>query len=290
VEPMRIKILAADSMGVRSLATVVETSDARIAIDLGASLAPRRYGLPPHEVEYERLESMLGVIREELADSDVAVITHYHYDHYLPHPDDAELYRGKLLLVKDPRHNINRSQAIRSWRFLKVNGVQEKASRVISADGASIELGETRLLFSPPVPHGEPGTKLGNVLMLLIVEGDTRLAFTSDVQGPIDDNALSILLRWRPTHIILGGPPTYFAGYKVSRDAVEHGLYNMSKLSRLPSLRCMVVDHHLLRDLGYRSYIERYTTGSSGRICTAAEYMGVPVQQLEARRRELWGK
>jgi len=282
-------VLAAESMGVRSMATVVETRDARIMIDPGASLAPRRYGLPPHEAEYRRLEEKLEIIRGEMRDSDIIVITHYHYDHYLPSPDDSELYRGKLLLVKDPRHNINRSQAVRAWKLFKLNGVADKASQIIVADSRILEFGGTRLVFSYPVPHGEPGTKLGFVIMVLIEDSEGRFAYTSDVQGPIDDDAYSLLAAWKPSMILLGGPPTYFAGYKVSRESVERGLRNMSKVSRIPSLQSLIVDHHFLRDLDYKRYMEEYLVGGAPAL-TAAEYMGRPIEQLEARRRELWGR
>jgi len=44
---MRVIPLAADSLGVRSMATYVEAGGLRLLIDPGATLAPRRYGLGP---------------------------------------------------------------------------------------------------------------------------------------------------------------------------------------------------------------------------------------------------
>ena len=44
---MRVMPLAADSLGVRSMATYVEAGALRLLIDPGATLAPRRYGLDP---------------------------------------------------------------------------------------------------------------------------------------------------------------------------------------------------------------------------------------------------
>jgi len=55
-------MLAADSTRVRSLATIVNTRGVRLGIDLGASLAPRRYGLPSHELELKAPERALGRI------------------------------------------------------------------------------------------------------------------------------------------------------------------------------------------------------------------------------------
>ena len=48
---MRVMPLAADSLGVRSMATYVEAGALRLLIDPGATLAPRRYGLDPAPAE-----------------------------------------------------------------------------------------------------------------------------------------------------------------------------------------------------------------------------------------------
>ena len=291
VGALRIRMLAADSMGVRSLATVVEAGGLVVGLDLGASLAPRRYGLPPHELELRRLEESLEEAERWLTESHVVVITHYHYDHYMR--DRPELYKGKMLLVKDPRNNINRSQAIRSHVFLKKKGVEEIA-RVEPADGRAFEVEGVRIEFSPAVWHGEPGTKVGRVIMARIVTEDGVVVYTSDVQGPGDPEALRILLEWsepRPDIVILGGPPTYFAGFKVPVAAVESGLRMMLEVVEKVRPRVLVVDHHLLRDLRYAERIQEHieAAGRLGvRLVTAAELMGRPVEQLEARRRELW--
>jgi len=291
VGALRVRIVAAESMGVRSLATVVEAGGLVVGIDLGASLAPRRYGLPPHEVEWRRLEEALSESARWLEESHVVVISHYHYDHYMR--DRPELYRGKLLLVKDPSRNINRSQAIRSYVFYRKKGVGEQA-RVEAADGGSFEVEGVRFEFSPPVWHGEPGTRVGRVIMVRIVSDDGVVVFTSDVQGPGDPEALEVLLGWsepRPDLLVLGGPPTYFAGFKVPVRAVESGLSMMLEVIRRVRPRVMVVDHHLLRDVNYEEKIRvhREAAREAGvRLVTGAELMGRPVELLEARRRELW--
>ena len=289
---MKIKLIAFDSMGVRSMATVVETSDVKIFIDPGASLAPRRYGLPPHPLELEELSYRLDLIRRELEDSDIVVISHYHYDHYLYHSEDIDYYRGKILLVKHPEQNINRSQRIRAYVFFKKNNVVEKARQIEYADGRTFKYGDTVITFSEPVPHGDDGTPLGYVLMTLIVGDGERFVHTSDVQGPISNRALEILLQWKPSEIVLCGPPTYFAGYKVPVEVVEKGLENMKKLVQEIKMKRLVVDHHFLRDIDYRSKMKdllEIATAQSTIVETAAEYMGFNVRQLEAYRRDLWG-
>ena len=284
---MKIRVLAADSMGVRSIATVVEACGYVIGIDLGAALGPRRYGLPPHPLEYRRLEESLERVLKWIRESHIIVITHYHYDHYVR--DAPGEYTGKILLVKDPVRDINRSQRIRAYRFLKKSGLEDKAT-VEYADARSFKFGSLRLEFSEPVWHGEPGTKLGKVLMVK-VECDGRVfVYASDVQGPIDVKALNVLRSWRGDVILMDGPPTYFAGYKVSHEAVRAGLDNMLDLVKIVG-DTLIVDHHLVRDLGYREKISRHIDEASSRrvrLVSAAEYMGVEEEPLEAMRKMLW--
>lgn len=52
---MHIEPLSFDSMGTRSMCTYIETEDMRIVIDPGVSLAPKRYGLPPHDREKRKM-------------------------------------------------------------------------------------------------------------------------------------------------------------------------------------------------------------------------------------------
>jgi len=48
---MQIDIIGAESLGVRSLCTVVKTRDHNIVIDPGIALGFRRYGLLPHPIQ-----------------------------------------------------------------------------------------------------------------------------------------------------------------------------------------------------------------------------------------------
>jgi len=53
---MKIIPLAADSLGVRSMATYVEAGATGLLIDPGATLAAARYGLPPSQEEWDALK------------------------------------------------------------------------------------------------------------------------------------------------------------------------------------------------------------------------------------------
>ena len=285
---IRLKILAADSMGVRSMATVVEVGGVKIAIDPGVSYAPRRYGLPPHPRELKRLEEKKNLIYQELLDTDIIVITHYHYDHYLYHDEEAEYYEGKILFIKDPRNNINVSQRIRAHRLLKKMGVENLAKELHILDNRSYEIDKGfHIIGSPPVPHGAEGSKLGYVDMVMIECCDERIVHASDVQGPISKQALKILEEWEPTLLFISGPPTYFAGFKVDEKIVQEGMLNLVTIAR--RVEVLIADHHFARDLQYPRYLEDLRSINT-RAMSAAEFMGAPIELLEAQRKELWEK
>ncbi|MGC9209900.1 MAG: hypothetical protein ACP5FT_01330 [Acidilobus sp.] len=289
--PFKVSVLAADSMGVRSLATLVDACGTLIGLDLGASLAPRRYGLPPHELELKALERAMESIREAISEAEGITITHYHYDHFVR--DEPQLYAGKRLFVKHPTQDINWSQRLRARRFLLQQGVEKSAS-VSYADSASFTLGSASLEFSEPVWHGEPGTPVGRVLMVKVSCGDEHVIFASDVQGPADPAAVQRLTSWAGARVlIISGPPTYFAGFKVPVEAVQAGLDGLRQLVRARVAETIVVDHHLLRDLNFSERLrDHYELARQVgvRLVNAAELMGVELNQLEARRRELWGR
>ena len=111
---MIIKPLASESLGVRSMATYVETNDCRILIDPSAALGPKRYGLSPHQKEkvalFETKEKIAAIAKK----CDILAISHYHYDHYDP---NESFYKGKQVFAKDISKNINKSQKERGNNF-----------------------------------------------------------------------------------------------------------------------------------------------------------------------------
>src|SRR5213083_3408088 len=77
--PMKITPLAADSLGARSMATLVETPDVTVLIDPSVRLAPYRYDLPPHELEEDRMRALWRGIRDASKKADILTVSHYHY-------------------------------------------------------------------------------------------------------------------------------------------------------------------------------------------------------------------
>ena len=285
---MKIKPLAFDSMGVRAMATYVET-DNNILIDPGAALAPNRYSLPPHSLELAKLKELSGNIEEYMAESDILVISHYHYDHYFPY--DSNLYRFKILLLKDHKNNINHSQRDRSQKFMYL--IDHLPKRIEASDSREFKFKETEIKFSPPMHHGAINSKLGFVVMTSISYENEKLIHASDVQGPDVDETAEWIIAENPDTLIISGYPTLFIGWMLPQQGLIKSNENLIKILNETKVKTIILDHHLVRDLNYRDKIKDvlFEAEKLGKkIMTAAEFSGIENEFLEARRKELYGK
>jgi hypothetical protein len=291
--------LAGDSLGVRSMATFVETPDVRILLDAGVSLGPR-FRLLPHPAEYRVLKKARARLREAAQEAEVLTVSHYHFDHYTAtwprleatwtwsHRGEAEaLYQGKRLLVKDYRSKINFSQRQRGYLFHRI--AAEFAGSIEVADAREFKIAGTTINTTEPLPHGEEDTQLGYVLAIHIKAQGESLLFAPDLQGPIAESSLKLLLSLRPDTLIIGGPPLYLEGFRIPKEAVARGIRHLEVLaSKIPLI---LLDHHLLRDergLDVVARVRAVADEAGNSVVTMAEYLGLQPQLLEARRRELY--
>lgn len=298
--PKQIKVVpvAEESLGVRSMCTYVETADTKILLDAGASLAPNRLGYPPHPREYQALAECRKRISETAQKADVITISHYHFDHHTPSYVDwftnwsspkaaQEIYKGKFVITKSFRSVVNASQRRRGWMFKKTGG--SHASRLETADGRTFNFGETTLSFSEPVFHGPENSELGWVVMAFIDFLGEKVVFASDVQGPMCASTLEAILAEHPQLLILGGPPTYLAGFRVRGDYVEMGIRNLRSL--VETVPTTIMGHHALRDEKWRSHFQPIFDAAAeagNTVLTAAEFLGKENNLLEFRRRQLF--
>lgn len=81
---MELIPIGEESLGVRSMCIYVETRDVRILFDAGMSLAPRRFGLPPHQKELERAREVRAQVTRMAESADLITVSHYHRDHFTP--------------------------------------------------------------------------------------------------------------------------------------------------------------------------------------------------------------
>ena len=278
---MDIKPIAFDSMGVRSMATVVETKDCSLFLDPGAALGPSRYGLPPTAQEEQELREVREEIEKAAIKAEVLTISHYHYDHYMP---ESKIYKDKIVYAKDTENNINKSQKERGNRF-REHAKDLCELKVMDSD--SFNKGKTKVEFSPPFPHGPEGIRLGFVIMTTVKEGNDALLHASDVQGPVSIEARDYITNQKPTVLIMDGPPAMFLGWKFSKKNLEAADENLSRIIHETDTE-VVLDHHLLRSLDYKKYMPK--TYATNKVKTAAEYLGQKNKMLEARRKELTKK
>ncbi len=250
------------------MAAVLKTPDVKIFFDPGLSLAPRRYGLPPHPVEMEAASQLREKILLEVEDADIVTISHYHRDHYTPPYESKfehttentflEIYSGKTILAKDYTHNINYNQRKRAYVLFKK--LDDKVKEIVFADNREYIIGETRIeAFLSP--HGAEDSKLGWVLGFLVkVYNKPVVMYLPDVQGPISQNVLKKVLEIKPHLLVVGGPPTYLSGTKVKQKDVLKGLQNLKTLVHELKRegRQIVISHHLLRDKEWTEILSQY--------------------------------
>jgi predicted metallo-beta-lactamase superfamily hydrolase len=280
---MKIIPIASDSLGIRSMATYVETKDCKILIDPSAALGPKRYGLPPHQKELEALDKTKKEIAEIAEKCDILTISHYHYDHYDP---DERFYKGKKVLAKDISNNINKSQNQRGTKFKEI---VENICDLIYCDDSKHKIRETEIILSPPFFHGPENVRLGYVIMTTVDDGQKKILHASDVQGPVTKTAKNYIINQKPDLIIMDGPPSIFLGWKFSMKNMQDASDNLVEI--IETLDCdIILDHHLLRDIRFKEvFPEPYKIGGK-QVKTFAEYLGKENNTLEAQRKKLWGK
>ncbi len=278
---MKIEPIASDSLGVRSMATYVETDDCKIFIDPSAALGPKRYHLPPSKEEIDALNFFKEKISKKASECDVLTISHYHYDHFDP---DESFYDGKKVFAKDINKNINKSQKNRGSDFKK--NISKKCD-LIYADGKGYSFGETNIRFSPSFFHGPENVRLGYVIMTTIDDGEKRLTHASDVQGPVVKKTADYIIKLNPDVLIMDGPPTLFLGWRFSSQNLLDAANNLNRIIR--ETNCdVILDHHLLRDLKYKKRFSDPYNKFGKKIKTFAEYLGEKNNTLEAHRKELY--
>lgn len=298
---IKVTPLATESLGVRSMCTLVETPDVSMLLDAGISLCPYRFNLPPHPIEFQTINRLRQTIADAADKCTMITISHYHFDHHTPSYEDwvvnwtendktaRQIYHNKTVLVKNAKENINANQRQRAWMFQKTAG--KHAKNVSSADGKTFSYGKTKVSFSEAVAHGLERPISGWVIMSTITYGDEKFMHAPDVQGPMSTRTTELILTEKPSVIMLGGPPFYLAGFRVEQKQLDGGVKNLERI--IEEVPLTIVEHHALRDEFWQSKIKKVfdkaeVTGH--RIITAAEYVGRENVFLEAKRKQLFNE
>uniref|UniRef100_A0A7C2BD50 MBL fold metallo-hydrolase n=1 Tax=candidate division WOR-3 bacterium TaxID=2052148 RepID=A0A7C2BD50_UNCW3 len=274
-------IIGAESLGVRSMCTLVKTRNRLILIDPGVALAPLRFSLPPHPLELKRAEEIRHQILSLLPEVTDIVISHFHGDHApLLEPDPSQIPLSEFkkglgrtrIWLKSTAGNTRLMQN-RHEQF-----ISELRSLVMMAEGHT----EPGLEFSPPVLHGQMGR--GTVMMTRVSDGETTFVHASDIQL-LDSAAVDLIISWQPDIVFVDGPPVYLRD-TITEEMNSRALENGIRLARHTGT--LIIDHHLLRSPSGPEWLNRIekTTGTS--TITAAHWEKKEPLLLEAGRRRLY--
>jgi predicted metallo-beta-lactamase superfamily hydrolase len=285
---MEVKLVAFESMGVRSMCTYVRTSDIAVLIDPGVA-CHNRSGIRPHPIEYEILVKKRAEILSLSRETDVFVISHYHIHHHSPQRIDLgttfstkaladEINKDKILLCKDPRKNIVEIQRKRGLQFHRDYGTRSPRYEV--CDGRDFVFGRTRVSFSQPLWHGPEGSSQGYVLGTRISDEEETIVHASDVQL-LERGCVDWMLGQEPDLVITAGPPL-FDPERIKGNERSTALGFLGELSH--HVPHVVVDHHLLRARDWQEFLIEVKNG----VMCAAEHEGVTPLPLESRRSSLY--
>lgn len=281
---MKVTYPAADSLGVKSMCVHVKTDDCDVVIDPGIASEGENFPAPFKEkvrlhLKYKRK------IEAAAKDARFIVITHYHWDHAVPERNES-VYRGKILLAKNPNENINKHQRAGAARFFEtIKGLPEE---VRFADGKKFLFGKTQMKFSTVMWHGPREANSGYVIMVTVDDGKERLVYSSDVGGPCISECARYIIDEKPTILVLDGFPTSLLGRCTSVRNLKSAVENIIMIMEKTQAHTIVLDHHLLRD--YRCgelYHEVYQAAErlGKKVCTVAELAGKEPAVLAGRKK-----
>jgi len=294
---IRATPLAFESLGVRSMCTLVQTTDVTVLLDAGVALGPR-FRLMPHPKEFHARDEARKRIEKAADKATIVTISHYHHDHHTPNFVDPvwlgssqesfeRIYKGKIVLAKDSRRKVNTAQRRRGWMFRQA--AEKIAEKFEAADGRSFEFGRTKIRFPGPVPHGEGESELGWVLPCVVEKAKEKVMFAPDIQGPVVEETVDLILKEKPRLLIMGGPPTYLQGYRISDEFFRIATRNMERI--LADIPTVVVDHHLLRDEGWSKFLDPVRAVArkfNHDLVTASELIEKKPEPLECKRQSLY--
>jgi uncharacterized protein len=279
---MSLKIIAAESLGVRGLCCQVSLPGRRIIIDPGIALGYWRHGLMPHPAQIAVGRRIRGEIINALNQATDVVFSHFHGDHIpLKSANPFQLSFNQL-----PQNIVQLS----GWS-LSTEGQHAKMQARFN-DLATLMAGKLRvaegmedgpLCFSRPVPHGAPESKMGKVMMTRVEMGHEVFVHASDIQL-LDDATIDLILNWQPDIVLAAGPPLYLD--RLSQKQRERARNNALRLGE--AVPIVIIDHHLMRSTNGLEWLDSLSAELGKQFYCAADFMHQPRLLLEAERVQLY--
>lgn len=280
---MDVEYVAFDSMGVEGSCFVFESGNDSIIVDPGIAIEPDSFPLSESRRMYLKGQ-YLRKVKKRAKKADIALLSHYHYDHFTKKPD-RKLYGNKRLMVKSPDQYIDEEQQERASKLL--DEIEPMSSRLDYIDNQSFYFDSFRVKFAEPGWHGVEGTELGYVVPMVFHENesDRKLLYSSDVDGLLDQELFDWIVGQDPDEIILNGPPTYMLDFVLDYQDFARGVLNLRRLIELVDPEKIILDHHLLRDYRYKDlYYSAYELAEERGVTmrSAAEENGERPKVIEA--------
>ncbi len=262
---------------------MVEIKDRKILIDPGMALGFCRHALMPHPAQVAVGEQIRQKIITALENATDVVISHYHGDH-VPLVD-ANPYQIEARKVASSLQKVRLwakgSQGLSTQMIARRKGlIQLLGTELPNAEGKTDGI----LAFSSPMPHGEPNTRLGTVMMTLIQDENYVFVHGSDIQL-LDEQAVSFILDWRPDIALVGGPPFYLSGF-MDKSRTKKSWELALRLAQ--GVETLILDHHLLRCVKGLVWLDQLSSEVDHQVFCSADYMKQPRRLLEASRVELY--
>jgi len=243
----------------------------------------RRHGLLPHPVQVAASERTRRLIVKALEDATDIVISHYHGDH-IPLVD-ANPYqlsvKQVVKLCQRPHFWAKGTKDISYNQAHRAKALAESLGRILPI---AEETSEGLLTFSPPIPHGEPGGRSGNVMMTRLEEDGEVFVHASDTQM-LNDAAIRQILAWQPNIVLASGPPIYLPSLTLEEQ--EDALHRTLRLAK--RVDTLILDHHLMRSKKGERWLDHVSSLTGRKVVCAADFMGRRRNLLEAER-VLWYK
>ena len=145
------------------------------------------------------------------------------------------------------------------------------------ADAQTLNFGSTQIKFTPPLFHGIEYDRLGWVIGLVVQNGNSKILYTSDLQGPIIEDYAEWIIKENPDILIVDGPATYLLGYMLNQINLDRAINNICLILKKIKPKLIIYDHHLPRDSLFRervSKVYKLAKEKKQNLLTFAEVLG----------------
>lgn len=277
-----IEIIGTESLGVRGLCCRLTTAERQIVIDPGVALGYKRHGLLPHPRQVAQGEVVQRRIISALKGASDVVFSHFHGDH-IP-LREANPYQ--LALQQLPEN----FKTLRAWS-LDPSGsgdkIRQRANDLAECLGPNLQSAENSshgsLSFSPAMPHGVKGSKLGTVMMTRVDLGGKAFVHASDIQL-LDRTCVEFIIAWQADIVLAAGPPLYLERLNAGLRAAAW----KNALLLANGVESLILDHHLMRDQQGVEWLDALSATAGKQVYCAADFMNRPRLLLEAQRSKLY--